>query len=320
MLLKQLLLAASAAAFLVIPDVTEEEENMYKVLPIDVTYEHELPAHAMAQSVGVPCKQCKGKNSHLQMDFEIQDNQSLMLNGYELYPNADPWHSDLIASVVKENGKEKKQRLGYSLAVMPEGLDEEEHLEVIGIELRVIEVGRRFIEGIPAVKVKLVKAPSGDILIGSVDMLEASQTECTTILCRAKHVIAEAWKGIKTCGQNGYGLSSDDRVVVESGNKHEHDDTHSHEWGKLIKNIAAHIFLPVLMGIMAGFGVAVFVMLLCGIAVRLTRLVRGGERRCRRHRRNSRRSKPTVNEIAVEEEKVGLVLEQETPAPYRDEE
>jgi hypothetical protein len=38
---------------------------------------------------------------------------------------------------------------------------------------------------------------------------------------------------------------------------HGHHGPHGHHVGKMVKNVAAHIFLPVIMGITAGVGAAV---------------------------------------------------------------
>jgi hypothetical protein len=272
MLAKQLLFAATAAAFLVVPDTPKDGEGIFRTLPAAIE-PFELPASALSQSIEVPCRHCKGRDSHLKMDFEVQgDGKALMLNGFELYPNADPWHGDLVADVLRANGKPKEQRLGYGLAVRPEAVDERQHLEIIGVELRVVEVGRRFIGGVPTVKVKLIKAATGDIVIGGIDLLAPPpKNQCTTIICRAKALAKDTWKSIKGCDkghgphgthgphghQHGHGH---DNLVLEGGKRPESPDhPHSYSWGKLFENVASYIFLPVVLGLVAGFGVALYV-------------------------------------------------------------
>lgn len=324
MLAKQLLFAATAAAFLVVPDAPKDGEDIFRTLPAAIE-PFELPASALSQSIEVPCKHCKGRDSHLKMDFEVQgDGKALMLNGFELYPNADPWHGDLVADVLRANGKPKEQRLGYGLAVRPEGMDERQHLEIIGVELRVVEVGRRFIGGVPTVKVKLIKAATGDIVIGGIDLLAPPpKNHCTTMVCRVKALAKDTWKSIKGCdkghghhgphGHHGH-HHGHDNLVLEGGKRPESPDhPHNHSWGKLFENVASYIFLPVVLGLVAGFSVALVAMALCAVGVRLTRCIRGRRearrlRRARRAaRRSSRRSKHVVVEPAIEEEKIGLM-------------
>lgn len=270
MLAKQLLFAATAAAFLVVPDAPKDGEDIFRTLPAAIE-PFELPASALSQSIEVPCKHCKGRDSHLKMDFEVQgDGKALMLNGFELYPNADPWHGDLVADVLRANGKPKEQRLGYGLAVRPEGMDERQHLEIIGVELRVVEVGRRFIGGVPTVKVKLIKAATGDIVIGGIDLLAPPpKNHCTTMVCRVKALAKDTWKSIKGCdkghghhgphGHHGH-HHGHDNLVLEGGKRPESPDhPHNHSWGKLFENVASYIFLPVVLGLVAGFSVALYV-------------------------------------------------------------
>lgn len=264
MLWKQLALAATATAFLIVPETTQIEDEVYKALPIDA-YTQEIPVTAMGQSIDVPCNKCKGKDTHLSMDFAVEYGSKLTLNGYELYPSADPWHGDLTATVVKGNGKKKEQLLGYSLAVGPQAFDEQQHLEIINVGLHIIEVGGRFIEGIPTVTVKLIKAPTGEILIGDVSMQDAEQTDCTDVWCRIKGGWNQAWKSLnKGCGKHMHHGHGPGKENIKIDGKRPHHDRpsrprpdHEHNWGQLLKNIAVSILLPVLAGIAAGVGVAV---------------------------------------------------------------
>lgn len=321
LLVKQLALAATAASFLVVPETTQTDEEAFKALPIDAfSATSDIPVHALSQTLDVPCAGCKGKDAHLSMDFAVEDGTRLLLNGYELYPSADPWHGDLTAEVVKGNGKTKNQMLGYSLAVGPQAYDDNQALEVINVGLHVIEVGGRFIEGIPTVNIKLIKAHTGEVLIGAVDMVNTEQAECTDVWCRVKEGWESAWKGIKAAGgcrkhkSQGHG-HHDGKMMMDGGRPHgrpAHPGQEHHHWGKLMKNLAFSILLPVLTGITAGVGVAVFVMGLCSfVAI----IVRSRRARCRRSRRRSLKAAPT--EPAAEEEKTGLmdVVEDDVDSP-----
>ena len=321
LLVKQLALAATAASFLVVPETTQTDEEAFKALPIDAfSATSDIPVHALSQTLDVPCAGCKGKDAHLSMDFAVEDGTRLLLNGYELYPSADPWHGDLTAEVVKGNGKTKNQMLGYSLAVGPQAYDDNQALEVINVGLHVIEVGGRFIEGIPTVNIKLIKAHTGEVLIGAVDMVNTEQAECTDVWCRVKEGWESAWKGIKAAGgcrkhkSQGHG-HHDGKMMMDGGRPHgrpAHPGQEHHHWGKLMKNLAFSILLPVLTGITAGVGVAVFVMGLCSfVAI----IVRSRRAKCRRTRRRSLKASPT--EPAAEEEKTGLMdtVEDDVEAP-----
>lgn len=327
MLFKQLALVATTAAFLVVPDLPKADENIFEALPFE-TGTYGRPSIATAQSVSVLCKQCKGKNTHLEMDFAVEDSSRLTLNGFELYPQADPWHGDLMASVVRNNGKSRDQRLGYSLAVKPEAIDEEQHLEVIGVRLRIIEVGSLFVEGMPTVEVKLIKSQSGEIIIGNVNVEAAVEKDYDNSFLRIKEKFNELWKQIKGGCHHSKAVASHEKGAniahdgqrphhgagrpAHHGHGHKHNAHHRHSWGKLIKNIAANVVLPVLTGITAGVGVAVFGMALCSFFAMVF------QARRERSRRASLRIKAPIQDAAIEEEKAGLMGDQEAPPQYED--
>lgn len=354
MLFKPLAFAATAAAFLVVPEITEPEEDVVRVLPVQAE-PFELPATALSQSLEVPCLQCKGHDTSLHFDFAIERGSALTLNGFELYPGADPWNGDLVASVVEGSGDEQEQRLGYSLLQTAEGMDEDLQMKVYGVEIRVIEVGGRFIDGIPAVKVKVIEAATGELIIGNVEIKEISDTECD-IWCRAKETFGGLFKGFKGCSghhhkghkgskaHGGHANADGAEGHREHGGHHEHHGHHGmkhhgmkhhrHGWGKLVKNIVAHIFLPVVMGVVAGVGVAMYVvfllntssivltmhrlaMFVCSVVVRLTTFIKGGrsERSWCPHRRAA---KAAQAEAAADEEKSGLMENVDAPPQYEE--
>ncbi|KAK7420674.1 hypothetical protein QQX98_002669 [Neonectria punicea] len=339
MLFRQLLLAASAAAILIVPETEDNDDGIFRTLPIDVE-SYDIPATAFTQTVDLPCSQCRGHDTHLKMDFTVEDDTRLMLNGFELYPNADPWQGDLSAAVVKGNGKSKHRRLGYGLAVRPEGMDEGQHLEVIAVELLVIEVGDRFVEGVPLIKVKLVKAPKGDILIGSIDVVESQRDNagamCTSLWCRVPTMIDDAWQRVKGsfkskgCGgmrhghkaQHDQDSSEEETGFTQEGHK-EHGDSehksHHHHSLNVLKHITSYIFLPVLMGITAGVGVAILAMFLGTLAIRVMKLIRGERQEVALvvpcdHKMD------IIEFITADEEKAGLMTHQDAAPEYKDDE
>lgn len=317
MLFRQLVYAAAASAFLIVPEISEADNDVVKTLPIEAE-SLSVPPHAYAQTVDLPCRQCRGRDAHLRMDFAVEDGSRLTLNGFELYPNADPWHGDLTAAVVKGNGKEKEQRLGYSLAVKPEGLDREQQMEVIGVEVRVLEVGGRFVNDLPTLKVKVVRAASNEILIGSLNVNEAPPSDCHSAWCRAKEMMDHAFKGVGGCASKWRNAHGRHGHHGPGHHRHgwgpsHHRNGHHHEWRRLFKNLASHIFLPILMGITAGFGVAILIMSICTLAVRLARFARGDQRqmtwRCVRF------EEANHVERGSDDEKSGLMGSEDTEEP-----
>lgn len=325
MLFKQLFLAATAAALLIVPEVSEADKDIVNALPIEVNDASILPAIATTQSIGVPCRQCRGRNARVEMDFAVEDGSRLTLNGFELYPAADPWHNDLVASIVKENEESREQRLGYSLSVKPDAVDLEQRMELVSVELRVIEVGNLFVDGMPTVRVRLIKTPSGEIIIGSVDVEEVTEKNNENFLLHIKEKVMEFYGKIKGgCGRHRHSGPKQSGDSMKMGGQRPHDSHHHHgghrhhhrhDWVKLLKNIAANILIPVLAGITAGVGVAVLAMGLCSI---FTLIFRARRRRCRRA---ARHAKAAVNEPAIAEEKAGLLeSEDDVPPQYEEEE
>ncbi|ODA78738.1 hypothetical protein RJ55_06121 [Drechmeria coniospora] len=323
MLFKPLALAATAAAFLLVPEASDTAKRVAKALPVPPAG-LSIPPTALSQSLTVPCRQCKHKNSQLQLDLEVVDGSKLQLNGFELYPHADPWNGDLTAVVIKDDGEEKKQRLGYSLAILPGPTDEDLQMQLITIELRVIEVGSRFVNDIPIVRVQLVKAEeTKEIVIGNISFKETPQS-CRRMWCRARQSVSAILKSIrkgKGCGGiRGHGHRKPDFSRAEADKQMaEHFRQQRHGWCRFIKDLAAHIVLPVLMGITAGVGVALFAMLVCSVTVRLTRTVlrsRAGARFCPKMQNLSMERKADCEKLGLMED--GEAAHEEPPPRYRD--
>lgn len=278
MLFKQLALAATAAAILVVPETSDVDDTIFRALPMDVDT-FEVPSTAFSQSVDVPCTKCRGRDTQLKMNFAIDDHK-LMLNGFELYPNANPWRGDLMASVTSQRRKSRNVQLGYGLSVRPEGMDEAQHLEVIGVELRVIEVGRHFVEDIPLVKIKLVKAPNNELIIGNVEVTESPiKSDCKSAWCIAKDKFYGAWynfKGsFKSCEgtKEAWDFKHSTTKEFHHGPKggpghpghphghhgghrgHKHDKPRPRFYHRIGQFVAWAVF-AVIMGVVAGLGIA----------------------------------------------------------------
>ncbi|KAH6605592.1 hypothetical protein Trco_004745 [Trichoderma cornu-damae] len=310
MLLKPLALAAAAAAFVIVPEISDKDESIFKALPIEPET-LQLPAEALGQSLDVPCRQCRGSDARLKLDFVVEDGSRLMVNGFELYPHADPWRNDLVADVVRASGSVTERTLGYSLSVLPRAKDEEQQLELVDVKLRVIEVGHRFVDDIPVVKVGLIKATTGEIVISDMQLMDVPEMPCNTMWCRAR----AALKGFGACHRQKPKDPKAESAAPDAKphHPHHHHDhmPHHHQpgqewnsqrdWRRLVTNVASHVVLPVLMGITAGVGVAF-------IVYRLSVFIRGGSPRrswCPHHRRNATRF------LTTEEEKRGLMEAEE---------
>ncbi|KAI6785781.1 uncharacterized protein J7T54_006120 [Emericellopsis cladophorae] len=322
MFLHQILMAASAAAFLVVPETVDHGEDSFSALPFDA-YTADIPAHAMSQTVDVPCSGCEGDQTHLSMELAVEDGTRLTMNGFELYPSTDPWRGDLMATVV-EGEQQQDQKLGYAMAVTPMGYDEDQALEVIKVSLHIIEVGFEFIDDIPKVDITLIKAHTNEILLGDVRMEEQSRPACESMFCQVKQGIDKAWKGLKAGCNKHHGHHGHHGHHRHQGKPHAQADgerlqpgrhghhAHAHNWLGLLKFIAIDIALPVLTLVVAGVGFALlFIGFCCFIAVvaNFRRII------CKS---SSSKARPT--EPAAEEEKTGLMEteadDQEPPPQY----
>ncbi|WKT47649.1 hypothetical protein QSH57_012554 [Fusarium oxysporum f. sp. vasinfectum] len=294
MLFKPLALAATAAAVLIVPETSDKDDSIFRTLPIEVDT-FEIPATAYSQVVDVPCLQCRGHDSQLELNFGIQDRR-LVLNGFELYPHADPWNGDLSAAVIKANGKSDMRRLGYGLAIRPEGVDKDQHLEVVNVEVRIIEVGDRFVDGVPPVTVKLIKAPVGEIIIGSIEVKGAGEKapEDCDMWCRAKGMVHDTWKG--------HG------PLVNKAPEQS--------WSDVLTHVTAYIIIPVLMGVAAGVGVAFFTMFLCAMVLRVIRMFKGESAESEPELAPGAAHKAAIAEMLVEDEKSGLMVDEEALPQY----
>ncbi|ATY61058.1 hypothetical protein A9K55_005606 [Cordyceps militaris] len=319
MLLRPLALAAIAAAFIIVPEMSENDENIFKALPIQShgsAFPFGTPKSAFDQSISVPCRGCRGRHTQLRLDFTIEDEKKLLLNGFELYPETDPWGADLQATVVNGHRRPRSKKLGYSLAVYPKAIAEEDKMELIEVDLKIIEVGTRFVDGVPTVKVELIKTPGGNLAMSTVAFDHPVESPCDTIWCRAKELADKLWvqaHRIKNCGK---------AVVPEPGSEAEpmppsysdlHDAgdikvteptiTSKKEWRHLMKSVLGHIIMPIFMGVTAGVAIAFLALCIQSIAGRFISFVRGKRRSDRRDESH----KATYNEQATSEEKVQLM-------------
>ncbi|TQV93358.1 hypothetical protein IF1G_07936 [Cordyceps javanica] len=320
MLFRPLALAAVATAFVIVPEISENDENIFKALPINNhgdALSYGMPESAFDQSISVPCADCRGRNTQLRLDFTIADETRLLLNGFELYPDADPWSGDLQATVVKGHRRPKNKKLGYSLAVYPKAIAEQDSMELIEVDLKVIEVGTRFVAGVPTVKVELIKAPGGSLAMHTVAFDQSAKTECTTLWCRARELADKLWaqaQKIKGCGgadvpeldSDAENMTPSDVELPDAEYIPEFAEptiNSQEEWHHLMKSVAGHIIMPIVMGVTAGVAVAFLALCIQSMARRLGSCVR----RRRDSERQSESKKAPSSEAATSEEKAQLM-------------
>ncbi|KAI1206762.1 uncharacterized protein F4807DRAFT_438205, partial [Annulohypoxylon truncatum] len=357
------LAAYTTNALLLPPEVSEADNHLATTLPVPVDTgfandarrlrlkcpgcQVRIPHHETAEVVNdIP--------SHLELDFSIETAGSadrLMLNGFELYPNADPFRNSLTAVVRPDVPRRQTKRptthykgpqpqpaqtLGFGMQTRPVSTPEDS-LELVLIDLDIIEVGEVFVDGIPNVQIKLVKTPTGQLMIGDIETTDSEtkqnnpmdkQEECTTMLCKWKAIIMQRLASLrlhKGCGGHrahakGNGQAKQDgsiNVRPMNGGDSLPPSHRERNWGLLFKNIASHILLPVAIGLLAGVAASILGMMVGTFVVFLWRLVarRGSSRR---HHRHGHHHKASHAEAALHDEKSGLmahVEEDDVPPP-----
>ncbi|KAL1894362.1 hypothetical protein Sste5346_005861 [Sporothrix stenoceras] len=152
-----------------------------------------------------------------------------------------------------------KVPLGYAMQTMAVGQDESNGMEVVALSLEIIEVNGVFVQGIPAVTIRLIRRPEGGLMIARVDVAnnEAEKTEekavealpgkdrmdalkeeldaCTNILCRWKAIISSGIKAHRggCAGKaiaKAFGGDADNKEDgEEKPHRHHHHKGHHHE-------------------------------------------------------------------------------------------
>lgn len=387
MLLRPLIAAAGltavANAFLIPAQLSAAEIEAFEAVPV------ESLAVAQSQTVNLDCAGCppvlkkhhgngkpkhhKQHSSHLELDFSIADADRLLVNGFELYPNSDPFTNVLVAAQVadkhkKHHNKHHKdaedagtalqshhkfrphehksmavaQQLGFGLQIHPVTKTADEGMDLVVIDLQIIEVGSVFVDGLPNVRVHLIKSPDNQLLIAKIEQTASENTsspmgdeqkECTTYICKWRAIITAQLERMKAhgCagmmgGKTGHGAAHTHHHQHGQQPGHMTHHNRQHGWALLFRKLTSHIILPVLVGIVAGVSVSILGMLVGTVLVGLWRkFVRGQSffpsHHCRRLARSSHH-KASRQEAAFAEEKSGLMANQEElppPPSYEDE-
>lgn len=350
-----LLAATVANAFLLPPELSEADIHIIEDYAVPRVADSQL---VKIDCPGCPALveghhglEIQNKKNHLEMSFSIDhlpDFDRLLLNGMELYPSPDPFTEVLTATQVLDQLAKRHRRphhdspvalpLDYSAMIRPTTKDAESQLELITIDLQVMGVGGMLVDGIPELSVKLLKDPSGRLAIGSIDTTAAPATEaereaCKTVVCQWLAAVKEQFRRIKAAkpchGKPGSGAVVPSTFPSHGRPHHGHQphphgdwrQAHRHErsWRQLFKSIFSHILLPVLIGIVAGVSVSLIGMAVGTLVVGVWRTVFRRSSSNHHHRRHhSGHHKAVQKEAVVDEEKSGLMENQDLPPSYED--
>ncbi|KAI1337100.1 hypothetical protein F5Y15DRAFT_161207 [Xylariaceae sp. FL0016] len=341
-------LAASTGALLLPPEISASDNDIISTLPIPAETDVEFPNIADTQSLDLKCPGCVvsvGKDdtaftntipSHLKLDFTIEAAEGtdrLLLNGFELYPSPHPEDVGGLSARVQADipnrrpthfkgmpNTGKVQSLGYGLQTQSVPTTEDDALELVMVELQIIQVGMVFADGIPNVQVKLVKTPSGKLMIGAIDTMDSQtlqkspmdkQEECTTMLCKWKAIIMQKiaqLRAMQGCGGRTGHMSAGMRKPAHQGQRPYHHEQHNNRMGHLFRNIVYHILLPVAVGVVVGVTASILGMMVGTFIVFLWRtFVRRDSCQRRNKYAHGRCHKAAQHDAAVDDEKSGLM-------------
>ena len=311
------LAATTASAVLVIPEVTpEEEESLLSILPFD-ELTGVLPDYTAKTAVSVPCSQCLGEDARLELNFEM-DHGLLFMNDRLLFPEIESAFSAVVTAQDEEN---YPVDLGVVIAEGHLGVDAVQDMEAIELWFTVREVDGFYMEDIPSVRVQLV-LPFGvrDSFIAQIEVVEpATGPECDTFLCHAMDVFHKTLKKVKGMakgkGCKGQPLRQG-RPMMASGDEdefrhhhhHGHHGDHHHHFGKLVRGFALQIFIPVLLGIVAGVSCGFIAMIITTLIMKVVARITG----------RGEPSQIVLVEESTVDEKARLMMENDDLPQYED--
>lgn len=331
MLSHLLAFVAPAAAFLVVPNMApashpDETEGAFKALPIDDISPFALPSTVQSQTVSVPCANCAGGlEASVQFDIKVHDHNKLLINGFEVYPAEEPLNEGAFtANMWSEDSPVREEELSWVIWWQVSEVDKSQGMHVLDFHVNVDSVGRAAVDDVN-LGMSLIIGPHGEILIADVQTPPApprrDEPVCKGWWCRFEQALDNMFKGRPGChrhhGQKPAtvprpGMSHEDEEK-EGPHGHHH---HHHHMGKMMKNVAAHVFLPVVMGITAGVGAAALVMFLCSIVTFVARKIAG------REAQYSWTLVPAktvlVEDVSGDDEKSGLITGQAPPPAYEE--
>ncbi|KAI9780516.1 MAG: hypothetical protein M1839_006634 [Geoglossum umbratile] len=205
-------------------------------------------------------------------------------------------------------------RLGYQLSIHPiRPMSEGNDFEVLSVSFRVLGIEGKPVMGLDTVEMTLLKSPDNLLYIASLDKTQAShdpfsinpiaqvgasEEECKVfpLLCKLKTIVGDKLSGVKAslkkgCHKSRPGHAKGDKSkgehfkghpVGKPERPHHHGHHRGHGLRKLLyrlKRVAAHIIVPVFIGIAAGMAATLLGMGVGFLAIVLWRkFYRGGNR------------------------------------------
>ncbi len=160
--------------------------------------------------------------------------------------------------------------LGFSLKTMEsKDASGKSQFSTVILDLQILSVGNQFVNDIPHVRAMLVKDAQGRLVIEDVDIairnatpsLFVAQKGCDTPLCAwLAFIKGKMGRPLGSCAKNKNGGDGAPLhpELVKAHPLPTHHKTRPHfarpqrTWAHLVRNVAAHILLPVLIGIVAG--------------------------------------------------------------------
>lgn len=267
--------------------------------------------------------------SKLKLQFDIIENEidTLQLNGIQIYPpHGLPLEPIGAAQLTQENVIDDYTvflNLGYELNVTPVMKSESDSLELILVHFQVVEIAGTFINGLDSVLLKLLKTPSGKLIIGDLGTgptTSFGDKDCQTLMCPLKKIVTSKPshpRPEKGCGSRTASVKAHPHghTSHSSGNEaHRHHKNHGlSRFLRVLKRAAFHVLIPVLIGITAGFTASLLGVLVGQTAVFLWRTFY-------RHSHKGPRSRAELDETeAKEKDQEESLLEHMDPPPvYED--
>jgi len=230
--------------------------------------------------------------------------------------------------------------------------NDNEPMELVGLELQILEVGNVFVNGIPSLQIDVVRMmDSGRLAVVGIEEAEtqavgvaipgadASTTDCDSFLCKWIQSLENHWNHWRPhCGvgwrkPHGHHNGPHHGRPGHHGKPHHghHDgqedgqrvgyEGNQRTWSQLMHNITAHIIVPVFVGIFAGVAVSMIGMAIGTSIIFLYRTFIRPHRSHLHHRRRRHSKAPKEAVTIVHEEKQGLLDNQEhqDPPPSYDE-
>jgi hypothetical protein len=346
-----LVAATCTQAFLLPPTITEADSDIVNTLPFedaigikDRVMELNCPGCpvVIADIDGHKHFTFSPVESVLLLNFSLQDNDQLLLNGIPVYPVdiqsptfMEPLTADqLVKSPADTWEYAATPKLGYSLAVgHPAKGSNNEQLDLVSVKLEILEVADKFVHGMPTVELKLLETPSGKLMIGSAEIQSApsrvsaptdSDKECTTTICKWRAIIADKLSKIKGCagrkgrpgshGKHGSGVRPHGHGRPRPQGPHRPHRHHHRRGGfaRFLRSIVLHVFIPIMIGVVVGVTTSLIGMIVGHFIVFIWRFFF--------RRRQHGQYRRVQQEVAVEgDDEAKSSLEQQGPPPTYEE-